>query len=72
MQDLINEAAEVIRHYNPALADAWITDGWRRVDLALAFAAGFKHASVDDDPHPHAAIVLHVAYLLRDARAAAA
>jgi hypothetical protein len=36
------QAASTIRQYNPALADCWICQPSRRVDLAQAFAAGFK------------------------------
>ena len=38
----VAKAAAVIRQYNPALADCWICQPSRRLDLANAFAAGFK------------------------------
>lgn len=60
MTDLINSAADIIRAYNPALADRWLSDPFRRQDLACAFAAGFAKSD-DDDIHPHAAIVFRVA-----------
>lgn len=37
----INNAAALIREYNPALADCWMRQPHRRLDLARAFAAGF-------------------------------
>jgi len=44
------QAAAVIREYNPALADCWIRQPSRRVDLAQAFAAGFKPDEYGDVP----------------------
>jgi hypothetical protein len=41
MNAAINTAA-LIRKYNPALADCWIRQPYRRLDLARAFAAGFS------------------------------
>jgi hypothetical protein len=37
-----HKTAEMIREYNPALADCWIRQPHRRLDLARAFAAGFS------------------------------
>jgi hypothetical protein len=44
------QAAAVIREYNPALADCWMLQPSRRVDLAQAFAAGFKPDQYGDVP----------------------
>ena len=68
MNDLINETAALIRAYNPALADAFLAQPFRRVTLARGFAAGFGA----DDVHPAAVAVLRVAYMDRDAREALA
>ena len=35
------KTAALIREYNPALANCWISQPFRRLDLARAFAAGF-------------------------------
>lgn len=42
MQDLINQAAEMIRPYNAKLADMFLNQPFQRVNLADAFEAGFK------------------------------
>ena len=39
---ITQKTAEMIREYNPALADCWIRQPHRRLDLARAFAAGFS------------------------------
>lgn len=43
---IINEAASLIREFNPRLADAFIAQPFNRVALAKAFRAGFKAQSV--------------------------
>jgi hypothetical protein len=68
--DIIADAAALIATYNPALADCFRNEPFRRVNLALAFAAGFRK-SVNDDIHPTASMVLRVAYLDRQTRVAA-
>lgn len=67
MNDLINETAALIRQYNPRLAEAFINQPFRRVDLAQAFSRGFAD-SIGGDIHPAANAVLRVAYADRDAR----
>jgi hypothetical protein len=42
--------AELIRRYNPALADCYISQPFRRVDLAKAFANGFTPDDSGDLP----------------------
>lgn len=44
------ETADVIRQYNPALAERWLRDPFARVDIARAFAAGFKPDKYGDLP----------------------
>lgn len=44
------KTAEVIRQYNAALADCYLRQPLRRVDLANAFAAGFKPDQYGDVP----------------------
>jgi len=63
------ETAELIAGYNPALARLWIAQPFQRVNIARAFAAGFRRESDDSDPHPAALAVLNVALLDREARA---
>ncbi len=66
--DIINSAAALIAKYNPTLADCFRNEPFRRVNLALAFAAGFKR-NEHDDVHPVASLILRVAYADREARA---
>jgi hypothetical protein len=69
MQSTILSAASIIAEYNSALAKCFINEPFRRIDLAMAFARGFaKNAT--DDIHPAASLVLRVAYLDRENRAA--
>jgi hypothetical protein len=44
------KTAELIRQYNPALAECWIRQPYRRLDLANAFAAGFSEDQYGDLP----------------------
>ena len=44
------KTAAMIRQYNPALADCWIRQPYRRLDLANAFAAGFSPDEYGDLP----------------------
>jgi len=67
MKDLIKETAAMIASYNPALAKAFASDPFRRVDLAHAFAAGFVRAD-HDDPHPAGLVAVKVAYFDRENR----
>jgi hypothetical protein len=71
MDDLIKEAASIIRDYDPALAEAFISNPFRRIDLACAFSSGFVKSPEDDAPE-FCNIILRVAYADRDARRLAA
>jgi len=64
MQNLINQAADLIKQYNPKLAIIWNTQPFNRVNAALAFAKGFN----GEDINATASLVLQVAYLDRDYR----
>ena len=64
---LIAEAADLIRPFSAELADAFIAEPFRRVDLALGFAAGFA-TEESDDIDPRASLVLRVAFADRDLR----
>lgn len=44
------KTASIIRTYNAALADCYIRQPFRRVDLAYAFAAGFATNQYGDLP----------------------
>lgn len=68
---LVNEAADVLRSFSEELAHAWLTQPFRRVDLALAFARGFVKNETDD-PHPTGQLVLRVAFADRQYRSALA
>jgi hypothetical protein len=69
LDQLVRETADLLRPFSEDLADAFVADPFRRVDLAFAFAAGLaKHET--DDVHPTAATVLQVALFDRDRRAA--
>ena len=41
MMNAAIQTAALIRQYNPALANCWMSQPYRRLDLARAFAAGF-------------------------------
>lgn len=71
MNDLIAEAASIIREYNAPLANAFVARPFSRVDLARAFAAGFV-SSPEEDIHPAAALVLRIAYADKERRRLAA
>lgn len=71
MQDTINEAAELIAQYDPALANLWKSQPFNRVSMAYAFASGFAKDE-SDDIHPTAELVLRVALLDREMRKEAA
>jgi hypothetical protein len=68
MDDLIRDAADIIRPFSPDLAAAFIAQPFARIDLALGFAAGFAKDDADDI-HPAASIILQIAFADRDARA---
>lgn len=65
----ISEAADLIEKYNPMLAACFRLQPFRRVDLALAFAAGFKPNEYGDIPRI-CRLILEVAYADRSTRAA--
>lgn len=65
----VAEAAAIIRTYNPALADCWLRQPFRRLDLARAFAAGFAVNEWGEAP-PVAYEVIRVALADREARLA--
>ncbi len=67
----ITEAAALIEQYNPKLAYCFRAEPFRRIDLAHAFAAGFKTNEHGDAPEI-CHLILRVAYADRDARALAA
>lgn len=67
MQDLINEAAEMIRPYNAKLADMFLAQPFQRVNLADAFEAGFKSG-----PSEYTRMISNIADLDRRMRMAAA
>ena len=66
--DIIAAAADVIAHYSPALADAFVKKPFSRVDTAYAFAGGFPRTADTDDVHPHALAVIEAAYVDQRAR----
>lgn len=63
----VSEAAELIAAYNPALAKAFLSRPFARIDLACAFSRGLVKSETDDI-HPHASLVMRVAILDRDRR----
>ena len=62
MSQLIQDAANLIADYNPALAVAFRNQPAQRINLAMAFAAGFS----GEDVHPVASLVIRAAYLDRE------
>ena len=68
-QDLITYTANLIRDFDNDLADAFLNDTFRRVDLAFAFAKGFAKNDTDD-VHPTASLVIQVALFDRRSRGA--
>jgi hypothetical protein len=71
MQEIINQAADLIAKFNPQLAKAWMSQPFNRVNLAYAFAAGFAKSETDDI-NENAALVIRVALLDREMRMEAA
>lgn len=69
MKNIINKAAGLIRKFDPALAQAWVDQPFRRVDLATAFARGFANDECDD-VNPTADLVLQISFWDRDMRQA--
>lgn len=67
LEQLVGEAADLLRPFNEELANAFLNEPFRRVDLALAFASGFAKEDTDDI-HPTASLVLRVALFDRDSR----
>lgn len=65
LQDAIEQSSRIISEYNPVLADCFLIEPWRRIDLAEAFARGFK------DPPAFCAAIIRVAELDREIRQAA-
>ena len=63
----VEAAAEVLQAFSADLANAWRTQPFNRVDLAVGFAAGFAKEDTDD-VHPTAAAVEQVAFLDREVR----
>jgi hypothetical protein len=68
---IIADAAAIIELYNPKLAACFRTQPFRRVDLARAFAAGFKTNEFGDLPD-FCYLILKAAYADRDSRVALA
>lgn len=69
LEQLVREAADLLRPFSQDLADAFLSDPFRRVDLAFAFASGFAKDETDD-VHPTASLVIQVALFDRDSRRA--
>lgn len=67
MQDIINSTVDILAKFSPDLAEMFRTQPFNRVDIAVAFAAGFVQNN-SDDPNPIAMTVLKVAFLDRDSR----
>jgi len=63
----ISEAAEIIRMYNAQLAEAWMNQPFRRVDIASAFSRGFV-VNPEDDAPAFCSIVLRIAYADKEMR----
>tara|TARA_R110000787_G_scaffold7296_3_gene25006 strand:- start:425 stop:634 length:210 start_codon:yes stop_codon:yes gene_type:complete len=68
MDDLIRDAADLIRPFSADLAAAFIDQPFSRTDLAFAFAAGFAKDD-SDDIHPTASIIIQIALADRRHRA---
>lgn len=67
IQTAVNEAANIMSQFSPEIAEMFRTQPFNRVDIAVAFAAGFvKNDS--DDPNPTAMIVMKVAFMDRESR----
>jgi len=69
MTTIITNAAAIIANYNPTLADLFIAQPLRRVDLAFAFAAGFAENEYGDI-HPTASLIIRAALCDRENRLA--
>ncbi len=69
LEATISEAAALIESYNPSLAACFRSQPFRRVDLARAFAAGFKPNEYGDLPRI-CYLILEVAYADKAARSA--
>ena len=50
MADLIKNAGDIIAKYNPDLAACWLTQPFRREQIACAFSRGFVKNAQDDPP----------------------
>ena len=67
MQAIINDTVDILAKFSPDLAEMFRTQPFNRVDIAVAFAAGFVKND-NDDPNPTAIAVLEVAFMDRNAR----
>lgn len=61
---VIRQSSLLIAEFNPALAKAWDSKPFSRVEIAYAFARGFK----GEDIHPAASAVIRAALMERDNR----
>ena len=69
MQDTINQIADLLAQYNPALANAFRNQPFQRKNLAYAFMAG---CTPDSKPAKIGALAIQAAYLDIEARRLAA
>lgn len=67
MTDLINNAAAIIAKYNEELSRAWLSQPFRREQIACAFSRGFVK-SEQDDPPAFCMTVLKIALLEKKMR----
>jgi hypothetical protein len=67
MHSIITNAAAIIANYNPTLANLFIAQPLRRVDLAYAFSAGFAKNEYGDI-NATASLVIRAALLDRESR----
>jgi hypothetical protein len=65
----ISEAAEIIRMYNAQLAEMWMTQPFKRVEIANSFSRGFVKNEEDDAP-AFCSLIIRIAYADQEYRAA--
>jgi len=67
MQTIINDTVDILAKFSPDLAEMFRTQPFNRVDIAVAFAAGFVQND-NNDPNQTAMAVMKVAFMDRDSR----
>ena len=67
MNSIINNTVRIIAKFSPDMAEMFRTQPFNRVDIAVAFAAGFVKND-NDDPNPTAMAVMEVAFMDRNSR----